>query len=122
MAQVAGVAGMGAAADFLGEGAHGVYLYALAVLVAEQAYRALRSGLVYRHFLAGDGGLGLYPLVDLIFYLLKLFLGELAAEAEIEAKTLGGYVGAPLADGAVVEHLAQRRLKQMGCAVEACGL
>ena len=112
---------MGAAADLLGELAHGVHLDALAVLALKQAHCALRLGLGHGHFLAHDGSLGLNGHVHQALDLGLLLLGHLAAEGEVEAQALGGDVGALLRD-LRAQNLAQRGVQQVGGGVQLRGL
>ena len=104
---------MGAAADFLGELAHGIHLDLFAILAFEQAHGALRLGFGNGHFFHGHGGLGFDGFVDQLLHFGDFFGGHLAAEGEVEAETFGSDIGALLMHF-VTQDFPQRSLEQMG--------
>ena len=81
---------MRAAADLLGEFAHGVNLHALAVPVAKEADGALRAGFVHGHFHAGNGRVRNDGFVYKALYFLELVRRNLAFKAEVKAQALRG--------------------------------
>ena len=87
---------MGTAANLATVIAHGVDLDPLAVLVAEQTYRALGSGFGHGHFLTGDVYMRINSLLNQLFNLLELLRGDLPREAEVETQAFGGDVAALL--------------------------
>ena len=117
-ADVAGALHMGAAAQFGGEVAHGQHAHFIAVFFAEQHHRAGFLRGFHAHHFGLDRQIVADHAVDHALQLGDLFCADRFAVGEVEAGALRIHQRALLRD-MVAQHVAQRRVQEVGGGVVA---
>ena len=111
--EFAGACGMGTAADFAADIAHGIDLDHFAVFAAEKTHCTAGTGAVNVHFFADDFQVAGDGFVDEFFCFCDLLRSHLFGMGEVKTQAFSGDVGAFLFN-VFAENLAESRLKQVG--------